>query len=71
MLSKLRYWEPKDVIALVIILGCITLLIMGRDSIVAYTLLGMVGAYYGLDLTPFVKLGRNQKGKGSNNESDN
>lgn len=56
-------WQPKDVIACLIIIGCIVLLIMGRDSVVSLTLLGIVGAYYGIDLTPFIKIGRNQKAK--------
>lgn len=56
-----KKWEPKDVIALVVIIGAITLLAMGIDSLVGWTLLGIVGAYYGIDLTPFIKLGRNQK----------
>lgn len=60
MLSK---WQPKDIIALVIVIGAITLLAMGVNSLVGWTLLGIVGAYYGIDLTPFIKLGRNQKGK--------
>jgi len=56
-------WQPKDVIAVIIIVGCFTLLIMGRDSYISWTLLGVVGLYYGIDLTPFIKLGRNQKPK--------
>jgi len=54
-------WKPQDVIAVVIVIGCFTLLGMGKDSIVSWTLLGVVGLYYGIDLTPFIKLGRNQK----------
>ena len=53
-------WKPQDVIACLIIVGCFVLLIMGKDTIVSWTLLAVVGAYYGLDLTPFVKLGRRQ-----------
>ena len=56
-------WQPKDVIALVIIAGAIYLLATGRDSWVGASLLGIVCAYYGIDLTPFIKLGRNQKPK--------
>ena len=59
----LKKWEPKDLIALVVIIGAIILLAMGIDSLVGWTLLGIVGAYYGIDLTPFIKLGRNQKNK--------
>lgn len=56
-------WAPKDVIALVVIVGAIYLLATGVNSLVGWTLLGIVGAYYGIDLTPFIKLGRNQKRK--------
>ena len=54
-------WQPKDVIACIVIVGCFTLLTMGKDSVVSWTLLAVVGAYYGIDLTPFIKLGRRQK----------
>ena len=54
-------WKPQDVIAVIIIVACFVLLIMGRDSVVTYTLLGVVGLYYGIDLTPFIKLGRRVK----------
>lgn len=57
----MKKWEPKDVIALVIVMGAIYLLAAGIDSFVGWTLVGIVGAYYGIDLTPFIKLGRNQK----------
>ena len=56
----MRKWAPKDVIALVIVCGAIYLLASGIDSFVGWTLVGIVGAYYGIDLTPLVKLGRNQ-----------
>ena len=57
----MKKWKPQDVIACVVVLGCFILLIMGRDSYISWTLLGVVGLYYGVDLTPFIKLGRNQK----------
>ncbi len=56
----MKKWGPQDAIACIIVLGCFTLLIMGRDSYISWTLLGVVGLYYGVDLTPFIKLGRNQ-----------
>lgn len=56
-------WEPKDVIACIIIAGCIAMICLGIDGTVKWTLLAMVGAYYGIDLTPFIKLGRRQKSK--------
>uniref|UniRef100_A0A6M3XVV5 Uncharacterized protein n=1 Tax=viral metagenome TaxID=1070528 RepID=A0A6M3XVV5_9ZZZZ len=51
-------WQPKDVIACIIIVACFVLLILGKDSVVTWTLLGVVGAYYGIDLTPWFKIGR-------------
>ena len=56
-------WAPKDVIAVIIIVSCFTLLILGRDSVVTWTLLAVVGAYYGIDLSPWFRIGRNQKTK--------
>ena len=56
-------WKPKDVIALVIIVGAIYLLATGVNHWVGATLLAIVGAYYGIDLTPAIRLGRNQKPK--------
>lgn len=59
----MKKWQPKDVIAVIIIIACFTLLCLGRDSVVTWTLLGVVGLYYGIDLTPFIKLGRKQMTK--------
>jgi len=56
-------WQPKDVIACIIILGCIAMICLGLDGTIKYTLLGVVGAYYGIDLTPWFKIGRRQKPK--------
>ena len=56
-------WQPKDVIACIIITGCIAMICLGLDGTIKWTLLGVVGLYYGVDLTPFIKLGRNQKPK--------
>lgn len=56
-------WEPKDVIACIIVVGCFALLVMGKDTIITWTLLAVVGAYYGIDLTPWLKIGRRQKPK--------
>ena len=56
-------WQPKDVIAVIIVVGAISLLWRGIDTVVGFTLLGIVAAYYGIDLTPFIKLGRKQHKK--------
>lgn len=56
-------WQPRDIIAIIIVTGCIALKCLGQDSVISWALLGIVGAYYGLDLSPWIKVGRNQKGK--------
>ncbi len=56
----MKAWKPQDVIACLIIVGCIVMICIGIDGTVKWTLLGVVGAYYGIDLTPFIKLGRRQ-----------
>lgn len=53
-------WMPKDVITIVVIVGAIYLLAIGVDSWVGASLLGIVAGYYGIDLTPFIKVGRNR-----------
>ncbi len=54
-------WTPRDVIACIIIIGLIVLKCLGHDSTLSWALIGIIAAYYGLDLTPAIKLGRNQK----------
>ena len=39
--------EPRDVISLVLIAGCITLKIMGKNGTVSLILISIVGYYYG------------------------
>ncbi|GAI27097.1 unnamed protein product, partial [marine sediment metagenome] len=51
-------WEPKDVIACIIVAGCIAMICLGINSTIKIILLAVVGVYYGVDLTPWVKLGR-------------
>lgn len=53
-------WQPKDVIALVVIIIAGVLLGMGINHQVGWTLVAVVCAYYGIDLSPFLKIGRNQ-----------
>ncbi len=43
-------WTPKDAIAVLIITGCFILLGLGHDSYISWTLLGVVAAYYGINL---------------------
>ncbi len=61
-------WKPQDVIAMLIIAGCIAMICIGINSTVKYTLLAVVGAYYGIDLTPWFKIGRRQKPKEGGDE---
>jgi len=56
-------WQPKDVIAVIIIVACFVLKALGMDGTLSWALLGVVGAYYGIDLTPGIKIGRKQKPK--------
>lgn len=56
-------WAPKDVIALVLIVIAGVLLGLGINNQVGWALIAIVCGYYGIDLTPFIKLGRNQKAK--------
>lgn len=56
-------WTPRDVIACIIVLGCFTLKALGLDNVVSWTLLAVVGAYYGIDLSPWFRIGRRQKEK--------
>lgn len=59
----MKKWQPKDVIAVIVIVGAISLLWGGINHIVAFALLGIIAGYYGIDLTPFIKVGRNQGNK--------
>lgn len=49
MLSKLR---PQDLIAALTICVCGVLLGLGRDHVIALTLLCVVAGYYGIDVSP-------------------
>ncbi len=51
-------------VVLACVIGGVILLIKGIDSTVGVILLIIVGSYLGLDLMPFVPLGKNQKKKG-------
>ncbi len=50
-------------VVLACVIGGIILLVRGIDSTVGVILLIIVGSYLGLDLTPWVPLGKNQKQK--------
>lgn len=59
----MKKWTPRDIIALVVIVVAAILLCKGIDTTVGWTLVAVVCAYYGIDFTPFIKLGRNQSKK--------
>lgn len=48
-------------VVLACVIGGVILLIKGINGTVGVILLVIVGSYLGLDLTPWVPLGRNQK----------
>lgn len=56
-------WKPADVIAIILVLSFVALKCLGHDDMISKALLGIVVCYYGFDLTPWVKIGRNQKAK--------
>jgi len=56
-------WKPIDCISLVLVVGCMALILNGYNGHIHWILLSVVGLYYGVDLTPFIKLGRNVKRK--------
>lgn len=55
----MKKWGPQDVIALILIVGGLYLRITGVDGAVGMGLVAVAALYYGIDLTPFIKLGRN------------
>lgn len=55
----MKAWGPQDVIALVLILGGLALRFTGVDGATGTGMVIVAGLYYGIDLTPFIKLGRN------------
>jgi hypothetical protein len=59
----LKRWKPADVIALVIVVACATLLMTGRDSIISYALLGVVVCYFGIDLSGIVDIVKGRRRK--------
>ena len=58
----------KGLITLCVVVACTTLLLMGKDTVVAYSLLGVVCGYYGVTIIPpkiskLVQNGRKRGGK--------
>jgi len=59
----MKNWQPKDVIAVLVIGVAATLLLKGINGTVAWSLVAIVAGYYGIDFAPFIKWGRNQSKK--------
>ena len=55
--------EGKDIFSIIVVVCASALILAGKDTVVGFTLLGVVCGYYGIDLTPFIKIGRKQGGK--------
>lgn len=51
-------------VVLACVVGGVVLMVKGVNHTVGIVLLVIVGSYLGLDLTPWIPLGRNQKKKG-------
>jgi len=51
-------------VVLACVIGGIILLVKGTSSTIGIILLIIVGSYLGIDLSPFIPLGKIQKGKG-------
>ena len=53
-------------VVLACVVGGVVLMVKGINHTVGVIMLIIVGSYLGLDLMPFVPLGKNQKKKGGN-----
>jgi len=59
-MGKIRV-KSRDLIALATIISCTYLIASGRDTIVGYSLLGVVCGYFGLEIIP-PRIGRKKNG---------
>lgn len=50
-------------VTLAVVIGGVILIALGHDHIVGIIMLVIAGGYLGLDLTPWIPLGKNQKEK--------
>jgi hypothetical protein len=53
--------KGRDIVALCVLASCVWLLSHGIDTIVGYTLLGVVCGYFGIEIIP-PRIGRKTKG---------
>ena len=51
----------RDIVALCVIVACVWLLSHGIDTVVGYSLLGVVAGYFGIEIIP-PKIGKLRKG---------
>lgn len=54
-------------VVLACVIGGVVLMALGINHTIGIIMLIIVGGYLGLDLTPWIPLGRNQKRKGGRN----
>ena len=64
-------WMPKDIIAIFVIVVAGFLLWQGIDTQVGWALIAIVAGYYGIDLTPLIKIGRVQSKNKEEEAKDN
>jgi len=53
--------KARDVVALVTLIACTYLIACGKDTIVGYSMLGVVAGYFGLEIIP-PRIGRKKNG---------
>lgn len=56
----MKKWTPRDIVAVLIVAGAVYLLATGVNDKVGWALVAIVAGYYGIDFTPWFKVGRNQ-----------
>lgn len=55
-------------VVLACVIGGVILIVKGINHTIGVIMLIIVGSYLGLDLTPWVPLGKNQRKKGGDND---
>ena len=56
-------WQPRDIIALVVIIVAATLLHRGIDTTVGWTLIAIVAGYFGISIPSLIKVIRQPPAK--------
>lgn len=57
----MKQWKPKDIVALVVVVGAISLLWQGIDTVVGWSLIAIVAGYYGIEVPALIKVIKNSK----------